>query len=288
MKERIKKILYEIVYQLYKKRIFQNNLHVRTLDETIDILIDSDYSIVRYGDAEIRMMEGYSVEFQEYDDVLSCRLREIIRHEQKKLLVGIPDIFENLEEYTERSADFWKEHLFFSRKTYEKYCDINKKYCNAFLSRLYYIYKNKENCQEWFEKIKLIWKGKKILLVEGEVAHNGVGNDLFDNVYSISRIICPSRNAFASYEKIFDACLKYPKDVLVLVAVGTTAKVLACDLVNCGYRVIDIGNLDMEYEWFLKRTSRKEPVEKHKIIGLEANKNAGYHEYLDQVRIKIE
>lgn len=58
----------------------------------------------------------------------------------------------------------------------------------------------------------------------------------------------------------------------VLLSLGVTAKFLAEDLYREGYRVIDIGNLDMEYEWFLQGTYDKVPVEKHKITGEEENK----------------
>ena len=79
----------------------------------------------------------------------------------------------------------------------------------------------------------------------------------------------------------------FPKETLILSSIGNTAKVLAQDLVEAGYRVIDIGNLDMEYEWFLKRVEEKSLVLKHKITGVEANQKAGYYEYLEQVKIWI-
>jgi len=54
------------------------------------------------------------------------------------------------------------------------------------------------------------------------------------------------------FRKILDGCRKFPKDRLFLLSLGVTAKFLAEDLYRDGYRVIDIGNLDMEYEWFLQ------------------------------------
>ena len=287
MKEKIKKWICEIIYQLYRHHILNNKLEVASIEETIAVLQNSDKSIVRYGDAEIRMVEGHSVEFQKYDAVLAERLQNILQFNNDKLLVGIPDIFSSLEMYTDRSKQFWKEHLLFSRRTYEKYCNKNKKYYNAFISRMYYIFEDKKQCEIWFQNMKQIWENKEILVVEGEVSHNGVGNDLFDNAKKIERIICPSRNAFFSYAKILNACLMFPKETLILSSIGNTAKVLAQDLVEAGYRVIDIGNLDMEYEWFLKRVEEKSLVLKHKITGVEANQKAGYYEYLEQVKIWI-
>ncbi len=288
MKEKIKKLIFELVYRMYRVGIKKNKLFVYSIEETIDALIDTGKSIVRYGDAEIRIIEGHSTDFQTYDPVLAKRLYDILQFKNENLLVGIPDIFDSLEMYHDKSKDFWKEHLYFSRKTYEKYCDENKKYYNAFLSRMYYIYKDKDLCAKWFTDVKKIWKDKPILLIEGDTAHNGVGNDLFAETKGIRRIVGPHKDAYFCYEKILEVCRKEPKGTLVLVALGNTAKLLAEDLSGEGYQIIDIGNLDMEYEWFLHGAEGKEPIPKHAIIGEEANKNAGYQEYLDQIIARIE
>ena len=42
------------------------------------------------------------------------------------------------------------------------------------------------------------------------------------------------------------------KTKLLLVSMGACAKALTYDLYLDGYQVIDVGNLDIEYEWFLR------------------------------------
>lgn len=284
MKQKIKKIIYELVYQLHKHHILKNKLQVESIDHTIDMLINTDLSLVRFGDAEIRMIEGNTTKFQDYDEELSKRLYEILQYNQEKVMVGIPDIFDSLEQYTEKSKRFWKEHLFFSRKTYLKYCNTEKTYENAFFSRLYYIYRDKEQSGRWFEKVKEIWKDKNIVIVEGEGTHTGAGNDLIDSAASVERVLCPGLNAYLAYPKIREACFSFGKEKLFLFAVGNTAKLLVTDLVKAGYRAIDIGNLDMEYEWYLRGASGKEEIPKHSIVGEENNLQAGYGEYWQQVR----
>ena len=59
------------------------------------------------------------------------------------------------------------------------------------------------------------------------------------------------------------------------------------DLTREGYRAIDIGNLDIEYEWYLNKDDKKGEVKKHSIAGVEANKEAGYDAYLSQVKKRI-
>jgi glycosyltransferase family protein len=138
-------------------------------------------------------------------------------------------------------------------------------------------------CASWFAKWRKIWENKDIVVVEGAGTHSGVGNDLFDTASSIIRIICPPKNAIDVYDEILTACKGYSKDRLFLISLGPAAKFLVEDLYNDRYRVLDIGQVDMEYEWFLQKAEIKIPVAKHNIMGEEANRSAGYHNYLEEI-----
>lgn len=287
LKEKGKTFLFNLTYLLYKKGIISNKLRINSIDQTIDTLIDSKDSFVRFGDAEIRIIEGNTTKFQDYDQALAKRLFEILQYKQENMLVGIPDIFGSLDQYTDKSKAFWTEHLFFSRKTYLKYCNQDKVYENAFFSRLYYIYKDREQSGRWFKRVKEIWRDRDIVIVEGEGTHTGVGNDLIDTAASVERVLCPALNAYLVYPDIRQACFTFGKDKLFLLAAGNTAKLLVSDLTKEGYRAIDIGNLDMEYEWYLRQDKQKGEIEKHGIIGIKANEEAGYFEYLSQIKKQI-
>lgn len=50
------------------------------------------------------------------------------------------------------------------------------------------------------------------------------------------------------------------REDLVLLALGPTATVLAYDLAKEGLWAIDSGNLDMEYEWYLRNKKQKEII----------------------------
>ena len=125
------------------------------------------------------------------------------------------------------------------------------------------------------------------MVVEGVRTHNGVGNDLLDTAASVERILCPPSDAYGALPAIVNACTAYDKDRLFLLSVGVAAKFLAVELFRRGYRVLDIGNLDMEYEWYVRRSSGKCKLEKHEVIGEEANRAAGYDAYLEQVKVYI-
>ena len=123
------------------------------------------------------------------------------------------------------------------------------------------------------EKLRGIWDKKDILIVEGEYSRLGVGNDLFDNANSIERIICPSENAYDIYDKILSETKKYGENKLILLAVGPTATVLAYDLYEAGFRVIDIGHVDIEYEWFLRKATEKIKIETKYVTEVKDGEN---------------
>ena len=150
------------------------------------------------------------------------------------------------------------------------------------------MFADKSQCAMQFEKIRQIWKDRDVVVVEGVSTHNGVGNDLLDTAKSVERILGPAKNAYLKIEDIYNACIQCPKDKLILVSLGAAAKPLVERLFLQGYRVLDIGNLDMEYEWFLMKADSKVKLAKHEIIGEAANKEAGYDEYLSQIKIVIE
>ena len=142
------------------------------------------------------------------------------------------------------------------------------------MSTLFYIdYKDKTNVKKYVEKLRGIWDKKDILIVEGEYSRLGVGNDLFDNANSIERIICPSENAYDIYDKILSETKKYGENKLILLAVGPTATILAYDLYEAGFRVIDIGHVDIEYEWFLRKATEKIKIETKYVTEVKDGEN---------------
>lgn len=286
-KNEIKKVCAVIVYRFYRWGILKNHLRVKTIDETLDALLNTEKSIVRFGDGELAVLCGKDIFFQKTSPEIAEGLKRILSYPHEDLLVAIPDIFEDLEKYTPRSAKFWKEHLLAYRNKYYRFCNLDKEYCNSFMTRAYINFADKSQSTKWFEKFRQILRDRDLVIVEGCTTHNGVGNDLLAYAKSVERIICPSRNAYGVRDQILDACTKYGKDRLFLFSLGITAKGLVEELFLQGYRVLDIGNLDMEYEWCVNQVQTNLSLEKHQMITEEDNKKAGYDEYLKQVACRI-
>lgn len=265
---------------------------VKSKDELLELLINSQVSLVRYGDGEYRLMQGGGPEFQKYEEELSNRLKEILKIDDRNIIVGITDIFGSLSVFTDDVVMAWRGYLAENRDYIYSFLDMEKVYYDSLVTRPYISYKNKENVAGYFEKIKKIWQDKELLIVEGIGSRLGIGNDLFDNAKSIERILCPAENSFSKYDEIFDICRKQNKNKMFILALGPTATVLAYDLYKEGFRALDLGHVDIEYEWFLMKADKKVPIPGKYICANEianatsySNENDG--KYVSQIIYEI-
>lgn len=229
---------------------------VLSKEETLEELLNSNKSICRYGDGEFNIIDGSDIGFQNSDSELAKRLKEILIYNRQDIIVGIPNIFGSLKKYDKKAKQFWRKFLFYNREKIYKCLDMDKQYYDSFISRPYFIFEDK-NCDDYFNSLKKLWDKKDIIIVEGKFSRLGYKNNLFSNVSSIKRILCPEKNAWNSYDKILEMCKSISKDKLFIIALGPTATVLAYDLSSLGYRALDLGHIDIEYEWFLRKSKTK-------------------------------
>lgn len=228
----------------------ERQISVLSIDQSLDYLLEKGASVVRFGDGEMDLIAGSGIVYQEYDPELSARLREIMSMESdERLMVCLSDVFTGLERYSIDAQNFWKVHLYYHLSDYQEICRAPW-YGSTFISRPYIDLEDKTPSAGYFAKLKQLWQDKDLLIVEGLTSRSGVGNDLFDGARSIKRIICPSRNAYSKLEAIKQAVREQADNRLILTMLGPTAKVLVYDLVQEGYRALDIGHIDSEYEWF--------------------------------------
>ena len=244
------------------------DISVMSIDETLDELMKTEKSLVRFGDGEFNLINGKSIAYQEYREDLAQEMREILLHAgdiENKVLICLPEIFEIFKGHflqNEDSEKFWKQVLDDYGRFFQETCQT-KGYGSTWISRLYIDNKDKSHAVTQFEKLKSLFEYKDILIVEGATTRSGVGNDLFNKALSIKRIICPSHHAFSKVDAIQQAILDHAKGRLILLMLGPTAKILACRLSRLGYRALDLGHIDPEYEWMKMGVETKVQL-KHK------------------------
>lgn len=243
---------------LYAKDV--NPPRVYRAEETIKSIIQEKLSVSRFGDGEFDMLLNINhSKYQKNDVSLVQKLSAVFNSNNKNLLICIPDVFSNdsLRPLTGKAARHWERFLIKNRKKLYQIFNFNKKYGDALFTRHYIDIQDKSKSELYFNHEKDIWVNRDIIIVEGKYTRFGVGNDLLDTTKSVKRILCPARDAYYKYNDILNACKRQNKDVLFLLALGTTATVLAYDLCNESFRVIYIGHLDIECEWFLQYVYKK-------------------------------
>lgn len=237
------------------------------VESTVRILVNEKKCLARFGDNEFELMFGrLRTNYQDIDSRLAVRLRDVLDSHENNLMIAIADNYGSLEKYTDKAAKDIRMYLTKEvRENHMRLLDLNREYYDAYLSRPYMMYRDKTSAKDKFDQIKGLWNKEEILIVEGEYTRFGVGNDLLDNAKKVQRIIAPAKNAFGQYQKIKDAVCRHGKNKLILAILGPTATVLAYDLAREGYWIVDIGQLDVEYGWYLLGAQKRCALQYKKV-----------------------
>ena len=234
-------------------QIFMSKPQVMTYDETIRFILEHHCSVSRNGDGEIFLMTGKSIDFQPYNARLAELMKNALSVQNDRYLPCIIKVFDKSDYKGSKHEQYYVNHLRNYRYYWYKFTNPSLKYGNASITRFYNGVRDVEIARQRATMLKKIWEGRNILLVEGEQSRLGVGNDLFGNAKSIRRILGPTINAFSKYDELKESSEKNAsKDDLILIALGPTATALAYELYVDGFWAIDIGHIDLEYEWMLR------------------------------------
>ncbi len=267
------------------KEMEKSNITILGIEESL-IKIKEGKSIARFGDGELDIIIDKDLKFQEHNSKLAERLKGILADNQEFCLIGIPDVINKFENLTFESEAFWIDNMYKTRKTWLKYINDNMEYCTANLTRPYIRHKDRSECGKYFSIIKEIWKDKDVVVCEGEQTGVGVGNDLLEGCKSVRRVLCPAEDAFNKYDEIINRLKQEPKDVLIILALGPTATVLAYDLAKEGYQALDMGHIDIEYEWYRRNVSKRERIENkytNEVEGGNQTQELKDNDYLKQI-----
>lgn len=236
----------------------------RSDKETLRMMIEEGKSLARFGDGEFGIViNAPRQKFQHADEKLADRIKEVLNSNHPDLLIGIAKQYGNLDRFVDESAMVIREYMTEeTRSWHQQLLQSDRIYSDGYITRPYVIFKDRftEAPAKRFDALKEIWKGKKVIIVEGAQTRLGVGNDLFGDA-EIKRILAPATSSFDRYDDILAETLRQAEWAdLFLLALGPCAGVLAYDLTLQGHQAIDIGHLDLEYEWFLAGKGHRVPV----------------------------
>lgn len=246
-------------------------LRVMSELDTLEKILNNHLSCIRFGDGEFNLMiGGNGPNFQKNTPRLRELLNEAFQTTKGNILVCVPGALDcdTLNKragaiYTGKARNFWRYFLI----TYSSFIRDNISedtlYGNALITRPYMDRLDREFMTSVLNLYKKIFRGRDIIIIEGELTRFGVGNDLLDVANSVKRIIAPGKNAFDSYNQLVEICCvlcKSNPNILFLVSLGPTAKLLVKKISDFQGQALDIGHLDIEYEWFIRKKRIKSPV----------------------------
>ena len=281
-------------YEIYSKQMLDNKCipHILSASDAIEEICSNKKSMSRFGDGEFEIIfHRKRCNFQRNEEVLGRRLLEVLDSNVDNLIIAIADNYGDLSAYTNEAASDIRAYMTKSvREEHLRILDSQKLYYNAYISRPYIIYRDKDGAKKRFDNIKRIWAQKEVLVVEGLHTRMGVGNDLFNNTNSIKRILTVDKNCFDLYDHLLDSIMCNGRNKLILLCLGPVATVLAYDLACKGYWAIDIGQIDVEYEWFLRGVEKRCDIPYKNVSEVEKKEEQSLvlgEEYLAQYESEI-
>lgn len=244
----------------YYLRYSKPRLNILTAKQTIDYIKKNKCSVARFGDGEFDLLNSAqnNIGFQANSQSLVEQLKRVLSSTDSKLLLCIPYSLNSLWGRTQTSRNFWFywcERNNNRQKTIDLIFSLQNRgytFGDSQVTRPYIAWKTKTHADILFPRLKGLWEGKNIIIVEGSKTRLGVGNDLFTEAKSIKRILGPATNAFDHLDEILAKIEEVHTDELVIMALGPTATILAAELSAKGIQAIDIGHVDIEYEWYLR------------------------------------
>lgn len=259
---------YEIFYEFRRITHLRLNYHLNIMSpvKTLRYIQRNKCCIARYGDGEFDLIfSSRHLHFQNMSENIEFRLKEVLSDPPPNLLLCIPRCMNTTRNCNDHSGTFWIEwgkhgHHEEIVTMIRRLTGSNYRFGDSQITRPYIDWKTDRRARKTFPMLKSLWAGRDILIVEGDQTRLGVGNDLFAGVSSVKRILAPAVNAFDHYDAIRQAVLEHYHGELILLALGPTATILAWDLAKQNIQALDIGNIDIEYEWFLRRAAERIPI----------------------------
>lgn len=250
------------VYRYCEKRkylsgAYENKLHILSTDETLSALENMNFSFLRFGDGEIAIANGQGIPFQEANEKLGGRLKELLTVQEEGLKVGIPYYYmhpiKNMNSFVQNFA----YSLGKQRKYLLANCKKENVYIDTALTQVYQTY-GEYDFDAYYTRMQKLLEGKDVTVICGEGVLDKLEYKALDVCHSVEYVYGPSMNAYSHYDKLLEQAKKIDKNRLILVILGPTAKVLVYDLYKAGYTAWDIGHYLKDYDAYKKQRPRTE------------------------------
>lgn len=229
----------------------KNKKTTPNIEESLDIVLnhlkDENYKgFIRFGDGEYYLMKGRSISFQPKSKFLSSLLYDALKN-KNKLNIDIGVDIPNLLDKKGISNELKLPWPYFYTKNYNT--TQSYIYTGFTMPYLHFVLRKEgNNIDSYLHKFQGMFANKKIALFIGQGILNKIDFLPFDNAQSLEIIKCPSENAFAEYENLYNKAKGFSQDTLLCFVIGPASKVLSYKLMSDGYTCFDLGHFIKDYD----------------------------------------
>lgn len=223
--------------------------------ETMRRVRDERLSLARFGDGEIKLCRGGSCKTQTADPVLAKRLRNILKADEPRCLVAVPNIWGARE-----TKPFWRSYRDGVNAQFYRPGAV---YGSSFVSRpdsAPWI-----NSDAYWGLVRSIWQDRSVVLVTGsKKGRQFLDSGMLSNASKVCAAVdVPRQNAWSAHDRLLDEASDMASvlvDPVVVLALGATSTVMAYELARRGIQALDLGHMGLFYrEWLHGRTGTKPP-----------------------------
>lgn len=251
MMRRINLRMKKRMYAIDKKRWIKKNYSELKMfeDQNLYSMLDTleqvkqGKSLARYGDGEITLMDGDSIDFQNANSDLAIELNEILTKKNETIVVCLPTI---LKACNQSEENWWLKFWYVRWADLKVKLNREMKYGHSMVTRPdFFLMYPEHSVQAW----KGIWDSRKVIFITGKGSKLNINHDLFENVYCREVVYSLSENAFDDLARVvLEVQSKFDNEYLILIALGPSGTILANRLSKIGYQALDIGHITSSYE----------------------------------------
>lgn len=245
------KILDDGIYEYGIKPKGYRFLNILDTWESIEYIVKTNKSFIRFGDGEINLMRGINQPFQMYDKELVDRLYRILYNSNSAIAVGINDGY-YVPLYSVENNIYNRRYSYDYRCFFKKYCNPKAVYLNGSFT-FWNFGEHSESSEKFWRLWKEMFRGKKIAIICGKDILDKLQYDVFEYCLERQYIYGPSRHAWNEHEKIISSIAKeVNKDTFLLFILGMSGKAMIPEVTELGYVAWDIGHLAKSYDAYMK------------------------------------
>lgn len=215
-----------------------------SIEKSLNRIIEDTLSVGRFGDGEFRLMyeDNYSLDFQEYNNELSNKLRDIFEKQSS-----------NDFNYMNGITWGYGGDPYFRASMIYTYNHAVKNKSNFLDAKITWRLEDHSNVELW----KRIFLNKKLVIITGLGSDFIYNDDLFGISKSIQMVYTTPVNAWDNYDSLYHYCQTLDEDNLILLSLGPTATVLSFELAKIGFQALDIGALSNKFCEYQSKSENK-------------------------------